>query len=75
MFNLFKKQQSYPENQLANNFKSLTLNQRMSIVNLLLCSGPCDESKGDIDKKMNYLNSFIASLDLHCQQSMTYLET
>ncbi|RNI23383.1 hypothetical protein [Rufibacter latericius] len=72
MFNLFNKKQE--ENPLKEVFGNLTENQRMSVMNLLMTIGACDEEELS-DKEMQYLNVYAKILDVKSNEKcMSYFE-
>ena len=68
---LFKKEL---ENLISKVFSDLTLNQKMSIMNLLMTVGVCDGEQGNPDKELRYLNTYVDILDVRSDRSMAYLK-
>ncbi len=73
MFNLFNKKKE--ENPISEVFNGLTLNQKMSVMNLLLTIGVCDGAQGDQNKEMQYLNTYVNILGVRSDRCMAYLES
>ena len=73
MFSLFNKKKE--ENPISNLFNDLSINQKMSIMNLLLTIGICDGEQGNQEKELQYLNSYVRIFDVHQAKCMSYLET
>jgi len=73
MFNLFNKKKE--ENPISEVFHDLTLNQKMSVMNLLLTIGVCDGEQGNQNKELQYLNSYVRILGVRQDQCMPYLQT
>jgi len=71
MFNLFNKKKE--ENPISDAFIGLTLNQKMSIVNLLLTIGVSDGEQGNSEKELRYLNTYVNILNVRSDKSMQYL--
>lgn len=72
MFNLFNKKKE--ENPIGNVLENLTLNQKMSVANLLLSIGVCDREQGNERKEIEYLNSYVKILDVRSDKCLPYLE-
>ncbi len=73
MFNLFNKK---PEvNPISEIFSDLSLNQKMSIMNLLLTVGICDGEQGNQEKELQYLNTYVRILEVRQDKCMPYLES
>ncbi len=72
MFNLFKKKTE--NNPISELFIGLTLNQKMSVMNLLLTIGVCDGNEGNQEKEMEYLNTYVKILGVRSDNCMTYLQ-
>lgn len=72
MFNLFKKKEENPISQV---FNDLTINQKMSVMNLLITVGVCDGEQGNVDKEMKYLNTYVEILDVRSDRSLAYLKS
>lgn len=73
MFNLFKYQQG--NNPISSIFKDLTINQRMSIMNLLSSIAFCDGLNENQDKVMDYLNTYFRILNVRYDNCMQYHKT
>jgi uncharacterized tellurite resistance protein B-like protein len=73
MFNLFNKKEE--ENPISDMFIDLSTNQKMSVINLLLTIGVCDDGQGDEDKELQYLNTFCRTIDIRGDKSNAYLES
>jgi uncharacterized tellurite resistance protein B-like protein len=73
MFNLFNKKKD--KNPISEVFHDLTLNQKMSVMNLLLTIGVCDGEQGNQNKELQYLNTYVKILDVRQDRCMSYLET
>jgi uncharacterized tellurite resistance protein B-like protein len=73
MFNLFNKQKQ--ENPISDVFSSLTSNQKMSVMNLLLTIGVCDGEQGDANREMQYLNTYVNILGVRSDKCMAYLQS
>lgn len=72
MFSVFnKKIEVDPISQI---FSDLTLNQKMSIVNVILTIDVCDGEQGDQDKELQYLNSYVSILGVRLDKCMLYLK-
>jgi hypothetical protein len=55
-------------------FNELTANQKKSVINLLLTIGYSDGEEGNLDKELEFMNSFIKKIGAHYQNSVTYYE-
>lgn len=73
MFNLFNKKKG--ENPVSDIFSNLSINQKMSIINLLLTIGVCDDEQGNQEKELQYLNTYIQILDISSDTSLAYLKS
>ncbi len=72
MFNLFRKKEF---NLISEVFQDLTLNQKMSVLNLLTTVEVCDGVQGNMEKEMRYLNTYINILNVRSDRSMAYLKS
>ena len=70
MFKLFSKKNEV--SSTTSNFDNLTINQKKSVINLLLNIGYCDGEEGDLDKELEFINSFIKKIGGHFQNSVNY---
>lgn len=71
MFNFFKKKQTSPISKI---YSTLSINQKMSILNLLLTIGSCDPDESDAQKEMQFLNNYIDILGVNANKCTNYLE-
>jgi uncharacterized tellurite resistance protein B-like protein len=72
MFNLFNKKEA---NSISEVFNELTTNQKMSINNLLTTIAVCDGKEGDLNKEMQYLNTYIGILGVRNNRCIAYLKS
>lgn len=72
MFNFFKKEKE--TNPISMILNDLTLNQKKSVINLLLTIGVCDPDQSNPDLEIQYLNSYIDILDVRQDMCMQYLQ-
>lgn len=72
MFNLFKKKE---ENPIAEIYKNLTNNQKMSIINLLNAIAISDSGESIADIEEQFLNTFIDILQVRADNCMAYLNS
>lgn len=72
MFNFFNNNKA--DNHISLIFNGLTLNQRMSIINLLSSIAFCDGDNGNQEKEMKYLNSYFRILNVRFDNCMKYHE-
>lgn len=70
MFGLFNKKQ--PSNPIVEAFRDLTLDQKMSIMNLLMTVAICDGDKGNQDIEMQFLNTYVEILGVNSSKCMRY---
>jgi len=70
MFNLFKRKD---DNPITNVFFDLSVNQKMSIINLLQIISFCDD---DIDpREIKFLNTYIRLLGVRADNCLAYLKS
>ena len=69
MFDLNKNKEQNPIGEL---FNGLSQNQKMSLLNLLILVGLCDEQQANQDKVMEYLNTYIKPLGVRANETMSY---
>lgn len=78
MFNLFKKKKEETkkneENPISEVFSDLTVNQKMSVINLLLTMFFIDGEPSHPDKGMQYVNTYIKMLGVRYGDCNAYLK-
>jgi len=72
MFNLFKKKEKNP---IKNEWSDLTINQKMSILNLLFVISIGDNGLDDSSKRISFLNTYIGLLGVSRDRCQAYFET
>lgn len=70
MFGLFNKKQ--PSNPISEAFGDLTMNQKMSIMNLLMTVAICDGDQGNQDIETQFLNTYVGILGVNSSRCMRY---
>jgi uncharacterized tellurite resistance protein B-like protein len=71
MFNIFHRKKD--ENLISDVFKDLSVNQKMSVMNLLITISICDGDQGDQDKELQFLNTYIGILNVRQDKCMPYM--
>ncbi|BBE17853.1 hypothetical protein AQPE_2012 [Aquipluma nitroreducens] len=69
MFKLFKKKEPNP---ISNEWSNLTINQRMSVLNLIFSISIGDNGLEDSNKRVSILNTYIGLLGVRSDQCMAY---
>ena len=62
------------QNPLKNIFSTLTTNQKMSIINMLIATSVGNDTKGSSKTKRVYLNQYIEILDVYSNKCTAYFE-
>lgn len=72
MFRLFKKKE---QNPITNEWSDLTMNQKMSVLNLLFVISIGDNGSVDGNKRLSILNAYIGLLGVRSDKCMAYFES
>ncbi|HNW96807.1 MAG TPA: hypothetical protein PKK00_00185 [Bacteroidales bacterium] len=72
MFNFKKKNEINPINEVLND---LTINQKMSVLNLLLTIAICDGDQGNNGKEIFLLSTYINTLAINSERCTEYFKS
>ena len=72
MFNFFNKKKR--EDPVADVYRDLSTNQKMSIMNLLVAIGGCDGIIENDGEELQFINSYVSILKVRSDNCMAYLE-
>lgn len=73
MFNLFKRKR-VENSQIENVLGNLTINQKMSVINLLMYVAHSDSDPSNIDRVTQFLEKLIAPLGIPIEKCTTHFE-
>lgn len=72
MFGFFKNKKS--NNPVSEAFIDLSIDQKMSIMNLLTLVAFCDKDQGNIETEVEFLNNYVSILGVNSSLCMKYYE-